>query len=109
MTTTRRRRSAGVLSGGTAAATRTTTPLITTRSRIRLLTRSNARVQGGAMNSPDAKYCDQCGAGLYSADGTIIISDDGVPVDVQGDPAMSLALRQRQVELLSLAGALTDD
>lgn len=61
-------------------------------------------VQGGAMNSPDAKYCDQCGGSLYSADGTIIVGNDGVPTDVQGDPAMALALRQRQLELLKLAG-----
>lgn len=61
-------------------------------------------VQGGAMNSPDAKYCDQCGSDLYDSDGTLIIGDDGVPAEVGGgDAAMALALRQRQIELLRLA------
>lgn len=57
-------------------------------------------VQGGAMNSPDAKYCDQCGTPLYSEDGTIVVGDDGVPAEVgTGDPAMGLALRRAELEL----------
>jgi len=63
----------------------------------------------GAMNGPDAKYCDQCGGSLYSEDGTIKVDDDGVPVALEGDgeTAMALArnraaleLRRRQLALL---------
>ena len=61
-----------------------------------------------ALNDPDAKHCDQCGASLYSEDGTIILGDSGVPEEVQGDTAMALArsraeleLRRRRLALLS--------
>jgi hypothetical protein len=66
-------------------------------------------VTGGAVNGPDAKRCDQCGGDLYSEDGTIIVSSDGVPEEVDGDDlsAQALAsaraaleLRQRQLALL---------
>lgn len=68
-------------------------------------------VEGGAMNSPDAKFCDQCGAGLYSEDGTIIISPDGVPEQVEGDGAAAAAYARAKAELdlrqrrLALLGA----
>lgn len=61
-------------------------------------------VEGGAHNSPDAKYCDQCGAGLYGDDGTIIVPEDGVPEEMEGTAAMALAHRRRELELLRLAG-----
>jgi HK97 family phage prohead protease len=66
-------------------------------------------VTGGAMNGPDAKHCDQCGGSLYSEDGTIIVSDDGVPEEIEGGDLMAqafaknkaaLELRQRQLALL---------
>jgi HK97 family phage prohead protease len=66
-------------------------------------------VAGGALNGPDAKHCDQCGAALYSEDGTIILGDSGVPEEVEGDAAMALAStvalehRRRQLALLTLA------
>lgn len=65
-------------------------------------------VEGGAMNSADAKFCDQCGADL--SDGTIVVSNDGVPAEVgDGDAALSLArrrldLERRKLALLVLAG-----
>ena len=59
-------------------------------------------VEGGALNRPDAKHCDQCGAALYDTDGKIIIDDQGVPEEVEG--AAALALRTRQLELLMLTG-----
>lgn len=61
-------------------------------------------VEGGAMNSPDAKHCDQCGQPLYDSDGLIVIDAGGVPEEDEGDLAQALALRQRQLELLMLAG-----
>lgn len=60
-------------------------------------------VEGGALNSPDAKHCDQCGADLYDADGKIVADDLGVPTEVGGDASQALALRQRQLELLKLS------
>ena len=66
-------------------------------------------VTGGAMNGPDAKYCDQCGGPLYSEDGTILVNSDGVPEAVDGDAETSMALarskallelRSRQLALL---------
>lgn len=66
-------------------------------------------VTGGAVNGPDASYCDQCGGNLYDSDGTIIVSDDGVPEEVDGDDLSvqslataraALELRQRQLALL---------
>jgi hypothetical protein len=67
-------------------------------------------VTGGALNSADAKYCDQCGQSLYSQDGTILVNSDGVPVALDGDGETTqalernraaLELRQRQLALLS--------
>ena len=52
-----------------------------------------------ALNSPDAKHCDQCGASLYSEDGTIILGDSGVPEELEGDSAMALALARADLEL----------
>jgi HK97 family phage prohead protease len=56
-------------------------------------------VAGGAINSPDAKHCDQCGAALYSEDGTIILGDSGVPEEVEGDASTALALNRAGLEL----------
>lgn len=65
-------------------------------------------VGGGAMNSPDARNCDQCGTALYSEDGTIILGDSGVPEEVGGGDMAALArsradleLRRRRLTLLS--------
>jgi HK97 family phage prohead protease len=66
---------------------------------------SGCTVEGGAMNSPDAKNCDQCGAALYDADGKIIIDSQGIPEEAEGDGPSSLALRQRQLELLKLVAS----
>jgi HK97 family phage prohead protease len=65
---------------------------------------------GGALNGPDAKFCDQCGGSMYSEDGKITISADGVPEESSGDSAMlaaqraGLERRQRELQLLALAG-----
>lgn len=62
-----------------------------------------------ALNGPDAKHCDQCGAALYSEDGTIILGESGVPEEVEGDAAMALSrqaaleLRKRQLALLKVS------
>ena len=65
-------------------------------------------VEGGALNSPDARRCDQCGGDLYSQDGTIIIGSGGVPEEVEGD-AVALARSRAELELrrrrLQLIGA----
>lgn len=62
-----------------------------------------------SMNHPDAKFCDQCGGGLYSEDGTIRINEDGAPEAVEGDGetaqalarnSAALELRRRQLALL---------
>jgi HK97 family phage prohead protease len=60
-------------------------------------------VEGGALNAPDAKHCDQCGAPLYDEDGKIVTDDLGVPTEIEGDASQALALRRRQLELLSLS------
>jgi HK97 family phage prohead protease len=60
---------------------------------------SDCPVDGGAMNGADAKFCDQCGAGLYSEDGSIIVNNEGVPEEVEGDAAMALARRRAELEL----------
>jgi hypothetical protein len=41
---------------------------------------------------------------LYDADGKIVIDAQGIPEEVEGDGPSSLALRQRQLELLALTG-----
>ena len=65
-----------------------------------------------SMNHPDAKFCDQCGKGLYSEDGTILINGDGVPQEVEGSDLQTqafarskaeLELRRRQLALLGAA------
>ncbi|HXT94498.1 MAG TPA: hypothetical protein VN714_35140, partial [Trebonia sp.] len=62
-------------------------------------------VPGGAKNSPDAKYCDQCGAAMYAGNGVEVVDDSGVVEDIEG-AAMSdaelLAHRRREVELIML-------
>jgi hypothetical protein len=55
-------------------------------------------VEGGALNSPDAKHCDQCGASLYDEDGKIALDDAGVATD----DSEALAHRRRELELLKL-------
>jgi len=62
---------------------------------------SACTVDGGAMNGPDAKHCDQCGTALYDEDGKIVTDELGVPTEVEGDTS-ALALRVRQLELLKL-------
>lgn len=63
-------------------------------------------VDGGAKNSPDAKFCDQCGYPMYAGNGVEVVDDSGVVEDIEG-AAMSdaelLAHRQRELELLALA------
>jgi HK97 family phage prohead protease len=63
-------------------------------------------VPGGAKNSPDAKFCDQCGASMYDGNGVEVVDDSGVVEDIEG-AAMSdaelLAHRRREFELLSLS------
>jgi hypothetical protein len=61
-------------------------------------------VEGGAMNSPDAKNCDQCGAPLYDEDGLIEVDDQGVTEELEGADAQALGLRRRRLELLKVAG-----
>lgn len=62
-------------------------------------------VAGGAKNSPDAKYCDQCGAAMYAGNGVEVVDDSGVVEDIEG-AAMSdaelLAHRHRELELLEM-------
>ena len=54
-----------------------------------------------ALNASDAKFCDQCGAPLYSADGLIVADDSGVVEEAGGDLADAdlLSLRLRLLEL----------
>lgn len=58
-------------------------------------------VDGGALNSQDAKYCDQCGAPLYNEDGLIVLDDSGVVEEVGGAMADAdlLSMRLRLLEL----------
>ena len=62
-------------------------------------------VDGGAKNSPDAKFCDQCGYPAYAGNGVEVVDDSGVVEDIEG-AAMSdaelLAQRGRELELLEL-------
>ena len=64
-------------------------------------------VPGGAKNSPDAKFCDQCGYPAYAGNGVEVVDDSGVVEDIEG-AAMSdaelLAHRSRELELLALTG-----
>jgi ribosomal protein L40E len=62
-------------------------------------------VPGGAKNSPDAKFCDQCGYPAYAGNGVEVVDDSGVVEDVEGAAmadAELLAHRQRELELLAL-------
>jgi hypothetical protein len=63
-------------------------------------------VPGGAKNSPDAKFCDQCGYPMYAGNGVEVVDDSGVVEDIEG-AAMSdaelLAHRRRELELLELS------
>lgn len=64
-------------------------------------------VDGGALNSPDAKFCDQCGFPAYAGNGVEVVDDSGVVEDIEGasmNDAELLAHRQRELELLALAG-----
>ena len=66
---------------------------------------SDCTVPGGAKNSPDAKFCDQCGYPMYAGNGVEVVDDSGVVEDIEG-AAMSdaelLAHRRRELELLEL-------
>jgi HK97 family phage prohead protease len=57
----------------------------------------------GLLNSPDAKFCDQCGGALYDDDGKIVADDSGVPEELEGDDSEALAHRRREIEFLALA------
>jgi HK97 family phage prohead protease len=63
---------------------------------------ADCTVDGGALNSPSAKFCDQCGADMSGEDGKIIQDDLGVPVEAEDDEAEALARRGRELELLAL-------
>jgi HK97 family phage prohead protease len=69
----------------------------------------------GVKNSPDARYCDQCGEPMYGSDGLMVLDDSGAVTEVQnseGDAALLsrqreaelLAHRQRELALLALTG-----
>lgn len=62
-------------------------------------------VPGGARNSGDAKFCDQCGGSLYAGNGVEVVDDSGVVEDIEG-AAMSdaelLSQRGRELELLEM-------
>ena len=63
-------------------------------------------VPGGAKNSPDAKYCDQCGAPAYAGNGVEVVDDSGVVEDIEGasmNDAELLAQRGRELELLEMS------
>ena len=68
---------------------------------------ADCTVPGGAKNSGDAKYCDQCGQNMYAGNGVEVVDDSGVVEDIEG-AAMSdaelLAHRSRKLELLALTG-----
>ncbi len=67
-------------------------------------------VDGGALNSADARYCDQCGAQMYDGDGMIVLDDSGVVEEVEGSMAdanllgsvMPLETLRAQLDLLRL-------
>jgi HK97 family phage prohead protease len=61
----------------------------------------------GLMNSPDAKFCDQCGGSMYDGNGVEVVDDSGVVEDIEGaamNDAELLAHRQRRMRLLALTG-----
>jgi hypothetical protein len=62
-------------------------------------------VPGGAKNSPDAKFCDQCGYPAYAGNGVEVVDDSGVVEDIEG-AAMSdaelLSHRSRELELMEM-------
>lgn len=65
-------------------------------------------VPGGAKNSPDAKFCDQCGASMYDGNGVEVVDDSGVVEDIEGaamNDAELMAHRRREFELLALEPA----
>jgi HK97 family phage prohead protease len=67
---------------------------------------SGCPVPGGAKNSPDAKYCDQCSAPLYGGNGAEVVDDSGVVEDIEGasmNDAELLAHHRRELELLELS------
>lgn len=51
--------------------------------------------EGGALNSSDAKYCDQCGAPLYDSDGMLVVQDSGVVDEAEGAMASGTQLSAR--------------
>jgi HK97 family phage prohead protease len=60
----------------------------------------------GLMNSPDAKFCDQCGGAMYDGNGVEVVDDSGVVEDIEGaamNDAELLAHRSREFELLELS------
>jgi HK97 family phage prohead protease len=65
----------------------------------------------GVMNSPDAKFCDQCGSPVppaYAGNGAEVVDDSGVVEDIEGADvadAELLSHRRRELEFLTLIGA----
>jgi hypothetical protein len=64
----------------------------------------------GVKNSPDAKFCDQCGSAIpassYAGNGVEVVDDSGVVEDIEGasmNDAELLAHRSRELELLELS------
>jgi HK97 family phage prohead protease len=60
----------------------------------------------GVKNSPDAKFCDQCGAPAYAGNGVEVVDDSGVVEDIEGasmNDAELLAQRGRELELLEMS------
>lgn len=47
-------------------------------------TNPDCTVDGGALNSADARHCDQCGGPLYDGDGLMVLEDSGVVEEVEG-------------------------
>lgn len=63
----------------------------------------------GQMCPGGSRFCSNCGGSLYSADGQITISEDGVPQESDSaSPALAaqrdLERRRRELDLLALAG-----
>ena len=66
---------------------------------------ADCSVSGGAKNSPDAKFCDQCGGSMYAGNGVEVVDDSGAVEDIEGAAmadAELLAHRGRELELMEL-------
>lgn len=63
---------------------------------------SGCAVEGGALNSPDAKFCDQDGGALYDSDGLIVLDDSGAVEEIEG-AAGGASLRSADAPLEEMA------